>query len=218
MAQLRISSYCEHSYCKEQSYQSYHLVFHNYYTSASAVFIETEICSRTPLISIIYVLQQKSIYMKFVYLKEILPIVWSNEFWIQLNCIEYAFNLKINNRIHLSKCTLLLCEWKIIRSTHLATHYILIILIKDLRQKFYKQINLECKGPLILDRSKLAAKAETPRILLLNNNRESGRDRYVTYADTIAGNDIPVVSVTGIIVAVGSTNRSGATSCNDIRG
>lgn len=63
------------SYCKEQSYQSYHLVFHNYYTSASAVFIETEICSRSPLISIIYVLQQKSIYMKFVYLKEILPIV-----------------------------------------------------------------------------------------------------------------------------------------------
>lgn len=169
-------------------------------------------------------LQQRSIYMKFVYLKEILPIAWSNELWIQLNCIEYAFNLKIHNRIHLSKSTLLLCEWKIICSTivtHLATYYIINNSNKRSSsdcQKFYKQINLEYKGPLILDRSKLAAEAETPRVPLLNNNRESGRDRYVTYADTIAGNDIPVVSVTGIIVAVGSTNRSGATSCNDIRG
>lgn len=75
MAQLRITSYYERTYCKEQSYQSYHLVLHNYYTSASVVFIETEICSRTALISIIYILQQKSIYMKFVYLKEILLIV-----------------------------------------------------------------------------------------------------------------------------------------------
>lgn len=31
-------------------------------------------------------------------------------------------------------------------------------------------------------------------------------------------NDIPVVNVTGIIVAVGSTNRSRVTWCNDIRG
>lgn len=72
MAQLRITSYYERTYCKEQSY---HLVLRNYYTSASVVFIETEICSRTALISIIYVLQQKSIYIKFVYLKEILLIV-----------------------------------------------------------------------------------------------------------------------------------------------